>query len=89
MNKLEEARKQAEALYKIAKKLGYYHWEHFLEDHDTPVKLFNAGVEYAKQLDQRNQLREAAEKVVRYAEAKGGMGQKMHELCRELEKALK
>ena len=53
-----KTREQAEAraldkLNEYAKELGYYHWEHFLKDHDTPEKLFEAGVEYAKQQDKQ------------------------------------
>ena len=36
----------------------------------------------------QDKVREAAEKVVRFAKAKGGMGYQMHDLCNELEKAL-
>jgi hypothetical protein len=35
--------------HNIAKETGHYNWEHFLENHDTPEKLFQAGVEFAQQ----------------------------------------
>jgi len=58
-----ETREQAEAmaLNEIAKELGYYHWEHFLKDHDTPEKLFHAGVEYANKSQRR--IRRCVERI--------------------------
>lgn len=100
MKTREEAEQRA--LDEISKELGYYHWEHFLEDYDTPEKLFHAGVEYAKKAQQKealieltemgeygnDKLRESAEIVV-MTYKNSPIEKPITEAIEQLEKALK